>query len=54
MSSSPNSSSSTEGGAADVAALEEAVCDVDVVLGSGTMTVRDCLALRRQMIVRLM
>lgn len=53
MSSSPNSSSSTELDAAALAPLEDATCDVDVVLGSGTITVRDCLGLRRQMVIRL-
>ena len=52
MSSSPTSSSSTEvagpyGGMLDVP------CQVDVIVGRGTITVRECLKLQRDSIIRL-
>lgn len=65
MSSSANSSSSSPDTAlvAPVAApapadlglgrLQDLVCKVDVVLGTGTMTVRECLSLRRHKVVCL-
>ena len=54
MSSSQNSSfSSDEITQALVAALNDVVCQVDVVLGSSTLTVRECLRLRRNSIIRL-
>ena len=55
MSSSQSSSSSSEpahrGGA--LAGLYDVVCRVDVVLGTSTISVRDCLRLRKQTVVRL-
>ena len=54
MSSSPNSSSSDETGAADpFVALHDVVCRVDVMLGAAAMSVRDCIALGRDSLVRL-
>lgn len=59
MSSSPTSSSSSELPPV-VAALPhpyagmlDVVCRVDVVLGTGSITVRDCLKLQRLSVVRL-
>jgi flagellar motor switch protein FliN/FliY len=54
MSSSPNSSSSDPRAPGDVLApLHDVVCQVDVMLGSAAMSVRDCLELRRDEIIRL-
>lgn len=56
MSSSPISSSSSEpadGAAAPYAGLADIVCDVWVLLGTGTVSVRRCLALQRQSVLRL-
>jgi flagellar motor switch protein FliN/FliY len=57
MSSSPISSSSSEpeAGAAPgpFAALGNLVCDVWVLLGTGTISVRRCLGLQRQSVLRL-
>ena len=54
MSSSPNSSSSDEPLSADAfAPLHDVVCRVDVMLASAAMSVRDCIGLRRDDIVRL-
>jgi flagellar motor switch protein FliN/FliY len=54
MSSSPNSSSSNEPGTADpFVPLHDVVCRLDVMLGTAAMSVRDCIALRRDSIVRL-
>jgi flagellar motor switch protein FliN len=54
MSFSQNSSSSTEAPLPEgLAALLDVVCDVEVVLGTGSMTVRECLNLKRQSIIRL-
>ena len=54
MSSSPNSSSSESRSAVDVfAPLHDVVCHVDVMLGSAAMSVRDCLAMRRDTVIRL-
>lgn len=49
MSSSPNSSFSSD----RLAALHDVVCTVDVVLGSASLSVRDCLRLQHDSIVRL-
>lgn len=55
MSSSPILSSSSD--ALDTSgpygALGDIVCDVWVLLGTGTVTVRRCLALQRQSVLRL-
>jgi len=55
MSSSPSSLSSSEAaGAGDpLAPLHDVSCRVDVVLGSATLTVRQCLTLGHDSIVRL-
>ena len=54
MSSSQNSSSSSEViTPALVAPLNDVVCQVNVVLGTSTLSVRECLRLRRNSIVRL-
>jgi flagellar motor switch protein FliN/FliY len=54
MSSSQNSSFSSDAiTPALVAALNDVVCQVDVVLGSSTLSVRECLRLRRNSIIRL-
>jgi flagellar motor switch protein FliN/FliY len=51
MSSSPNSSSSSEASA--LAALHDVTCSVDIVLGSSAFSVRDCLALKPNTLIRL-
>jgi flagellar motor switch protein FliN/FliY len=54
MSSSPNSSSSSEPQRLLVGnTLQAVVCGVDVVLGSASLSVRECLQLRRNSILRL-
>jgi flagellar motor switch protein FliN/FliY len=54
MSSSQSSSSSSDrSNVAGVAPLHDVVCTVDVILGSATMSVRDCLRLQPDTIVRL-
>jgi len=53
MSSSPNSLSSSEFGPEALAPLHDVVCAVDVILGTSTMTVRQCLKLQPDAIVRL-
>ncbi len=56
MSSSPNSLSSSDSSAAAAAfaPLDDVVCTVDVVLGSASMSVRDCLRLQRDSIIQLL
>jgi flagellar motor switch protein FliN/FliY len=54
MSSSQNSSSSSERAAApSLTPLHDVVCTVDVILGTSSMSVRDCLRLQPEAIVRL-
>jgi flagellar motor switch protein FliN/FliY len=54
MSFSQNSSSSSEAPVADgLAALYDVVCQIDVVLGTASMSVRDCLNMRRHSLIRL-
>jgi flagellar motor switch protein FliN/FliY len=54
MSSSPNSSSSSDAiTPATVALLNDVVCQVDVVLGSAVMSVRECLRLKKNSVIRL-
>jgi flagellar motor switch protein FliN/FliY len=54
MSSSPNSSSSeTRAAFEGLAPLHDVVCHVDVMLGSAAMSVRECLGLRPDSIIRL-
>lgn len=52
MSSSPISSSSSEAGH-PLSGLLDIVCDIDVVLGTGTISVRDCLKLQPLTVLRL-
>jgi flagellar motor switch protein FliN len=54
MSSFLNSSSSSEPPTVEgLAPLYDVMCSVDVVLGTASMSVRDCLNLKRQSIIRL-
>ena len=53
MSSSPTSSSSTETASAVYSGMLDVTCRVDVIVGTGSITVRDCLKLQRDSIVRL-
>ena len=53
MSSSLNSSSSSEPAADGLTPLHDVVCNVDVVLGTALMSVRDCLNMRRHTLIRL-
>ena len=52
MSSLQNSSSSSEP-LGNLTPLHDVTCDVHVVLGTGTLSVRDCLELRRHSVMRL-
>jgi flagellar motor switch protein FliN/FliY len=52
-SSSPNSSSSSELAPEALVPLHDVICAIDVILGSATMSVRQCLQLRPETIVRL-
>jgi len=54
-SSSPNSLSSSDAALTPeaLAPLHDVVCDVAVVLGTASMSVRECLQLRRHSIIRL-
>lgn len=49
MSSSSNSSSSNPA----LVALSDVVCDIDVLLGTATVSVRECLLWKRNSIIRL-
>lgn len=55
MSSSPTSSSSSEPSTAfdALASMADVACSVDFVIGTGQLTVRECLRLGRHSIVRL-
>ena len=54
MSSSQNSSSSSDRPAdAPLTPLHDVTCKVDVVLGTASLTVRQCLALQRDSVIRL-
>ena len=53
MSSSPSSSSSSDAAGDPLAPLHDVTCRVDVVLGSASMTVRECLTLQRDSLIRL-
>lgn len=55
MSSSPTSSSSSDGEAAlaHLASLADVVCHVDFVIGTSQMTVADCLRLAQDSVVPL-
>jgi flagellar motor switch/type III secretory pathway protein FliN len=53
MSSSPTSSSSTDTASDAYAGMLDVTCRVEVIVGTGSITVRDCLKLQRDSIVRL-
>jgi flagellar motor switch/type III secretory pathway protein FliN len=62
MSSSPTLSSSTDSTERPVQALEAADplaplfdvrCNVDVIIGTGVLTLRECLTLQRQQVIKL-
>jgi flagellar motor switch protein FliN len=53
MSSSPTSSSSTDTVSAAYSGMLDVTCKVEVIVGTGSITVRDCLKLQRDSIVRL-
>src|SRR5689334_18200931 len=54
MSSSQTSSSSSDSGIArEFAGMLDVVCSVDVVVGWGSITVRECLRLRAQSVIPL-
>src|SRR5262245_34331890 len=53
MSSSSNSSSSKPEGHPALVPLSDVVCDVDVLLGTATVSVRECLRWRRNSVIRL-
>ena len=53
MSFSPTSSSSTNVPVNPYAGMLDVTCRVEVIVGSGSITVRDCLKLQRDSIVRL-
>jgi flagellar motor switch/type III secretory pathway protein FliN len=53
MSSSPTSSSNTEPVSTAYAGMLDVTCRVEVIVGTGSITVRDCLKLQRDSIVRL-
>ncbi len=52
MSSSPTSSSSTET-STQFLGMHDVRCRIDVIVGHGSITVRDCLKLQRDSIIRL-
>lgn len=54
MSSSPISSSSTEGSAHPFAGMLDIPCSIDVIVGTGSITVRECLRLQRDSLIGLM
>jgi flagellar motor switch protein FliN/FliY len=53
MSSSSNSSSSSAGQAAALVPLSDVVCQIDVLLGTATVSVRECLHWKRNSVIRL-
>jgi flagellar motor switch protein FliN/FliY len=53
MSSSPTSLSSTDTVSATYAGMLDVTCRVEVIVGTGSITVRDCLKLQRDSIIRL-
>jgi flagellar motor switch protein FliN len=54
MSSSQSLSSSSEAPTqVGLAPLHDVICNVDVVLGTASMSVRDCLKMRRHTVIRL-
>jgi flagellar motor switch/type III secretory pathway protein FliN len=53
MSSSPTSLSSTDAVSATYTGMLDVTCRVEVIVGTGSITVRDCLKLQRDSIIRL-
>ena len=53
MSSSPTSLSSTDQAANAYAGMLDVLCLVEVLVGTGSITVRDCLLLQRDSLIRL-
>jgi flagellar motor switch/type III secretory pathway protein FliN len=53
MSSSPTSSSSTDAASIQFMGMLDVRCQVEVIVGHGSITVRDCLKLQRDSIIRL-
>lgn len=53
MSSSPTSLSSTDAVSATYTGMLDVACRVEVIVGTGSITVRDCLKLQRDSIIRL-
>ena len=53
MSSSPNSLSSSDAALAAFGPMLDVACQVEVVLGTGVMSIRDCLHLQKNSIVRI-
>jgi flagellar motor switch protein FliN len=53
MSSSPISSSSTDAPANPYAGMLDVPCKVEVIVGHGSITVKDCLRLQRDSVIRL-
>ena len=53
MSSSPTSSSSTDAQLNPFTGMLDVLCTVDVIVGTGSITVRDCLKLQRNSVIRL-
>ena len=53
MSSSQTSSSSSDGSESPFAGMLDVLCSVDVVVGSGSISVRDCLKLQPNSVIRL-
>lgn len=53
MSSSPTLSSSTDAPARPYAGMLDVPCRIEVIVGYGSITVRECLELQRDSVVRL-
>jgi flagellar motor switch protein FliN/FliY len=53
LTSSSSSSSSAEEGEHPFRSLLDVICDLSVILGTGTVTVRRCLGLQRHSVLRL-
>ena len=53
MSSSPTSSSSTDSPANPYTGMLDVPCRVEVIVGYGSITVRECLELKRDSVIRL-
>lgn len=53
MSSSPTSSSSTDASMNPYSGMLDVPCRVEVIVGYGSITVRECLQLRRDSVIKL-